>query len=63
MRWRRSLPRSSPAAFAQTKAQIRQAVAERVARGAATEKAATEIWAAPETLSYIRAYVERTLKK
>jgi enoyl-CoA hydratase len=47
----------SPAAFAQTKAQIRQSAAERVAAGAAAEKAATDIWAAPETLSYIRAYV------
>ncbi len=53
----------SPKAFAQTKAQMRQAAAERVARDAATEQAATEIWAAPETLGYIRAYVERTLKK
>ena len=53
----------SPRAFAQTKAQMRQAAAERVAAGSATEKAASEIWAAPETLAYIRAYVERTLKK
>ena len=42
----------SPAAFAQTKAQIRQAVTERMAAsGAATDKAVTEIWAAPETLA------------
>ena len=54
----------SPPAFAQTKMQIRQAVTERLAQsGEATEKAATEIWAAPETLSYIRAYIARTLKK
>jgi len=53
----------SPKAFAQTKAQMRQAAAERVAAGGATEKAVTDIWAAPATLSYIRAYVERTLKK
>ena len=53
----------SPAAFAQAKAQIRQGVAERVAAGSATEKAVTEIWAAAETISYIRAYVQRTLKK
>jgi enoyl-CoA hydratase len=53
----------SPAAFAQAKAQIRQPVAERVAAGSATEQAVTEIWAAAETLSYIRAYVQRTLKK
>ena len=54
----------SPAAFAQTKKQIRQAVSERYAQsGAATDKAVTEIWAAPETLARIRDYVARTLKK
>ena len=54
----------SPAAFAHTKAQIRQPFAERYARsGAATDKAATEVWCAPDTLAYIRAYVARTLKK
>ncbi len=53
----------SPPAFAQSKAQIRQLAAERVKAGAATEKAATDIWAAAQTLAYIRAYVERTLKK
>jgi len=53
----------SPRAFAQTKAQMRQAATERVARDAAVENAATEIWAAPETLAYVRAYVQRTLKK
>jgi enoyl-CoA hydratase len=54
----------SPAAFAQTKMQIRQAVSERMAQsGAATDQAVTAIWTAPETLGYIRSYVERTLKK
>ncbi len=53
----------SPAAFAQTKKQIRQSAAERVASEAATEKAVADIWAADKTLSFIRAYVERTLKK
>ena len=54
----------SPAAFAQTKTQIRQAVTERFAQsGAATDKAVTEIWTAPETLARIRDYVARTLKK
>ena len=53
----------SPPAFARTKAQIRQSAADRVETGAAAEKAVSDIWAAPETLSYIRAYVERTLKK
>jgi enoyl-CoA hydratase/carnithine racemase len=54
----------SPAAFSQNKMQIRQPVTERMAQsGAATEKAVTEIWCAPATLSYIRDYVARTLKK
>ena len=54
----------SPAAFAQTKSQIRQAVSERLAQsGAAIDKTVTEIWTAPETLARIRDYVARTLKK
>jgi enoyl-CoA hydratase/carnithine racemase len=54
----------SPPAFAETKRQIRAAVAERyAASGAATDAAVTDIWWAPETLARIRAYVERTLKK
>ena len=54
----------SPAAFAQTKAQIRQPVAERLKQsGEATDTAVTAIWTAPETLRYIRDYVARTLKK
>jgi enoyl-CoA hydratase len=59
-----SLAALSPAAFAQTKKQIRQAVTERMAQsGEATDKAVTAIWTAPETLGYIRDYVARTLKK
>jgi len=51
-------------AFAQTKTQMRQPVAERLERsGAAIDKIATEIWAAAETLERIRDYVARTLKK
>ena len=54
----------SPPAFAQTKRQLRAPVAERyAASGAATDKAVTDIWCADATLSFIRAYVERTLKK
>ena len=54
----------SPAAFAQTKSQVRQPVTERLARnGEATDKAVTDIWAAPATLSYIRDYVACTLTK
>ena len=59
-----SLAALSPAAFAQTKMQIRQPATERLAQsGAATDKAVTEIWTAPETLAYIRDYVARTFKK
>jgi enoyl-CoA hydratase len=59
-----SLAALSPAAFAQTKMQIRQAVAERMTlSGAATDKAVTEIWTAPATIANIRDYVARTLKK
>lgn len=54
----------SPAAFGQTKMQIRQPVIERLQRsGEATDKAVTEIWTAPETLGRVRDYVARTLKK
>ena len=60
----RSLAALSLPAFAQTKMQIRAAVAERYERsGEATDKTAADIWAAPETLTYIRAYVARTFKK
>ena len=54
----------SPAAFAQTKTQLRQPVVERLqASGKATDDAVIEIWAAPGTLAYIRDYVTRTLGK
>jgi enoyl-CoA hydratase len=60
----RELAMLSPSAFAQTKSQIRQLVAERLQRGGdATDKAVTEIWTAPATLTYIRDYVARTLNK
>jgi enoyl-CoA hydratase len=58
------LAQLSPAAFAMTKKQLRAAVSERVAHSwKATDEKVTEIWAAPETLSCIRDYVARTLKK
>jgi enoyl-CoA hydratase len=59
-----SLAALSPPAFAQTKKQLRAAVTERMAQsGEATDKSVTEIWTAPETVTYIRDYVARTLKK
>ncbi|MFN3658761.1 MAG: enoyl-CoA hydratase/isomerase family protein [Pseudolabrys sp.] len=60
----RELAEISPVAFAQTKAQIRQPAAERLAAsGKETEKAVTEIWCADATLARIRDYVARTLSK
>jgi enoyl-CoA hydratase/carnithine racemase len=54
----------SPPAFAQTKKQIRLPVTERIERSrAAIDKIVADVWAAPETLGYIRDYVARTLKK
>ncbi len=58
------LAQLSPPAFAQTKKEIRLPVAARMeCSGAATDKTVADIWAAPETLGYIRDYVARTLKK
>jgi len=54
----------SASAFAHTKARIRQPAADHHKRfGEATDKAAMDIWCAPKTLDYIRAYVARTLNK
>jgi enoyl-CoA hydratase len=53
----------SPPAFAQSKAQIRAIVMERVARSADDDKAIADIWANEATLQYMRDYVAATLKK
>ncbi len=54
----------SPRAFAMTKRQIRQPVADRVAEeGARLAADAENIWTAPETLARIQDYVSRTFKK
>jgi enoyl-CoA hydratase len=54
----------SPAAFAQTKMQVRQAVSERMAlSGEATDAAVTAIWTQQATLDRVAAYVARTLTK
>lgn len=53
-----------PATFALTKEQIRQPVADRMAQhGASVDSRADAIWASPDTVQHIRAYVARTLKK
>jgi len=60
----RELSLLSPAAFAQTKMQLRQPAAERMQKsGEATDKTVTEIWASPATLARIQDYFARTLKK
>jgi enoyl-CoA hydratase len=60
----REMAEVSPPAFAQTKEQLRAAVRERVAAsGAATEKAVTDIWCAPEAQARIADYVARILRK
>jgi enoyl-CoA hydratase len=57
-----SLAELSPAAFAQTKKQLRQEAAERLARsGAMTDQTVTDIWIG--ALGYVRDYVARTLNK
>lgn len=54
----------SPEAYAQTKAQIRQPVADAFAKnGAATDEAVTAIWTTNATLARVTAYVAKTLIK
>jgi enoyl-CoA hydratase/carnithine racemase len=54
----------SPPAFAQTKEQLRAPARERLAAsGAAADRTVSDIWAAPEALERIRAYVARVLEK
>jgi enoyl-CoA hydratase len=57
-----NLAHLSPAAFAQTKKQLRQEATDRIARsGAMTDQAVAAIWI--EALAYVRDYVARTLNK
>jgi enoyl-CoA hydratase len=54
----------SPAAFALTKVQSRRPAQDRLQReGTSVDAAVREIWLAPDTLTRMRDYVERTLKK
>jgi enoyl-CoA hydratase len=53
-----------PGAFAQTKRQMRQPVADALARhGEHTEAAVADIWLGAETIASMRDYVARTFKK
>jgi enoyl-CoA hydratase len=51
------------AAFAPTKAQLREPAMQRIRAGAAMDAAVEEAWAGEEVLNAIRAYVARTLKR
>lgn len=54
----------SPAAFAATKEQLRQPVADRMAQHAArVDKRVEDIWTSPDTIQHIRDYVAKTFKK
>ena len=53
-----------PAAFAMTKAQLREPALARIRHGKEHVDAdINRMWAAPETLQAVRSYVERTLRK
>jgi len=52
-----------PTAFALTKRQLREPVLERIHVGSAIDALVVNAWASDETLSAIRAYVARTLKR
>jgi enoyl-CoA hydratase len=58
------LAQISPAAFTQTKRQMRLPVAARIKRdGKLTDAAVTKIWTTPKAVASIDAYVLRTFKK
>ncbi len=58
------LAQLSPAAFVQTKAQMRLGVIDRIKRdGKKTDAAVTKIWTSPKAVASIKAYVAKTLKK
>ena len=58
------LARLAPAAFRQTKAQMRLPVTERIKKdGKKTDAAVTKIWCTPASVASIKSYVARTLRK
>ncbi|MBV9955377.1 MAG: enoyl-CoA hydratase/isomerase family protein [Pseudolabrys sp.] len=58
------LAQIAPAAFAQTKRQMRLPVTERIKRdGKKTDAAVTKIWCTPASVASIKGYVARTFKK
>ena len=60
----RSWPHPDPAAFRQTKQQMRLPVVDRMKRdGKRVDAAVTKIWTTPAAVKSIGAYVDRTLKK
>jgi enoyl-CoA hydratase/carnithine racemase len=63
LREARALAALPATAFALTKRQIREPVLERIHVGAAIDTLVLNAWTTEETLSAIRGYVERTLKR
>lgn len=60
----RMLAQISPAAFTQTKQQMRLGVTDRIKRdGKRTDAAVTKLWTTPKAIASIDAYVSRTFKK
>lgn len=60
----RMLAQISPAAFMQTKQQMRLGVADRIKRdGKRIDAAVTKLWTSPKAVASIDAYVARTFKK
>jgi enoyl-CoA hydratase len=58
------LAQISPAAFTQTKQQMRLGVTDRIKRdGKRTDAAVTKLWTTPKAVASIDAYVARTFKK
>jgi enoyl-CoA hydratase len=60
----RMLAQISPAAFTQTKQQMRLGVTDRIKRdGKRTDAVVTKLWTTPKAIASIDAYVSRTFKK
>jgi enoyl-CoA hydratase len=59
----RQLALIPPPAYRLTKQALRAPALERIEKAAETDREVLEVWAAPETLAYIREYLRRTLGK
>jgi enoyl-CoA hydratase len=57
------LARVPPPTYRLTKESLRGAALKRIEAGEAQDRAALEVWSAPETLAHVREYLRRTLGK